>query len=622
VRFGKDAGVTRRTLASISSTLTDLLQEILQHSPTPEQPLRAQGLDSMSATRLWLELCTTFGVDLTLLWLATEASPQQIAHALLERQSDAPPSEGARLQVTAEAAQKDQPFPLTPIQEAYLLGSQPELTADPVGCDQYVEFEVHELDVTRLHQAWQRLTDHHDMLRWELLADGQQRIRDRVEILPFPIHDLRGHSQEAAHDALLVVRDALLERRADALDRAPVDIELSLLPGDAAVVHLGVDLLITDGHGLAVLLQQWHACYHDPSWQLPAASAGPRDCVLALAARAHTETYRADLAWWAQTLEALPPGPQLGAMPTPAAATATTAPTAAAQTATTAPDAPDASDTPDAPDARAHRSLWGALDLVESAGLRAAARGCEVSPSALVLAVLARAIGRCFGDHDFALVVTTNSRAALPAETEHVVGPFTSTALVAARGPLRPLAESAPDLQRQLLGALAHSSVSGVTAARAARSHAAQPRPLSVVFTSLLGVGPQGRQDLGFGAAQRCALCRTSEVALELQLWEDAGALRYRWDLASAAFASGAAEAMFAAFENALERPAWARARSRAVSSASCSRRTTWPGPASRPRRGTAVRSIARSRWPSSRTTRWSGASWRPCAPTRRCARC
>ncbi|HRC57754.1 MAG TPA: phosphopantetheine-binding protein, partial [Kofleriaceae bacterium] len=291
--------MTRRTLASISSTLTDLLQEILQHSPTPEQPLRAQGLDSMSATRLWLELCTTFGVDLTLLWLATEASPQQIAHALLERQSDAPPSEGARLQVTAEAAQKDQPFPLTPIQEAYVLGSQPELTADPVGCDQYVEFEVHELDVTRLHQAWQRLTDHHDMLRWELLADGQQRIRDRVEILPFPIHDLRGHSQEAAHDALLVVRDALLERRADALDRAPVDIELSLLPGDAAVVHLGVDLLITDGHGLAVLLQQWHACYHDPSWQLPAASAGPRDCVLALAARAHTETYRADLAWWA-----------------------------------------------------------------------------------------------------------------------------------------------------------------------------------------------------------------------------------------------------------------------------------------------------------------------------------
>lgn len=118
----------------------------------------------------------------------------------------------------------------------------------------------------------------------------------------------------------------------------------------------------------------------------------------------------------------------------------------------------------------------------------------------------------------------------------------------------RPVGESARLLQQRLWEALQHASVSGVIALRQLRRRepGRASAALPVVFTSLIGVGPGGRQDGGFGRDVTFAVCRTSDVSLEHQVWERGGGLCYRWDVTPERFPAGALETTFAAFENSL----------------------------------------------------------------------
>ena len=69
-----------------------------------------------------------------------------------------------------------EPFPLTDIQQAYLVGRAGELELGRVGCHAYREFERREVDLPRLQQAWNRVVARHPMLRAVFTEDGRQRV--------------------------------------------------------------------------------------------------------------------------------------------------------------------------------------------------------------------------------------------------------------------------------------------------------------------------------------------------------------------------------------------------------------------------------------------------------------
>src|SRR5690349_835523 len=119
----------------VTEALRRLLGDILPPGTPVETdtPLRASGLSSMMAARLWLEIQETFGVDTPLTWLAGEASLSELAGRVLAQSR----SGGAR-PVAAPRDTDDRlaAYPLTPMQESYLVGTHPDLTADPVGCQQ------------------------------------------------------------------------------------------------------------------------------------------------------------------------------------------------------------------------------------------------------------------------------------------------------------------------------------------------------------------------------------------------------------------------------------------------------------------------------------------------------
>lgn len=82
------------------------------------------------------------------------------------------------------------------------MGRQPGFALGGVGSHFFVEFEIADLDLTRLETVWNRLIARHDMLR-AVVHDGQQQVLEQTPRWVIPAHIL--HTPEEA----LQVREKL-----------------------------------------------------------------------------------------------------------------------------------------------------------------------------------------------------------------------------------------------------------------------------------------------------------------------------------------------------------------------------------------------------------------------------
>ncbi|WP_063935951.1 non-ribosomal peptide synthetase, partial [Actinokineospora spheciospongiae] len=518
------AGSTTRTgevLARVRDTVTGVLAELLPAGTTPDlaASLRAYGLDSMAAARLWLVLQTEYAVDIPIDWVGKSRSFAELADRVAAHLAEGPTtgvSRAAGVLVTADPANAGQPFPLTPMQQAYLLGRQAELTADAVGCHLYREFEVDDLDVTRLDGAWRRLVRHHDVLRLGITASGQQYVRPDAPEWTLRVHEPTG--DDAAQERQAAEVRARLSHKRYAAGDTPFTVEVTKRADGTGRVHLSLDAITTDGHGLALLLTQWAALYTDPDHVLPAPAVSVRDSLAALKAQEDSATHAADLDYWVELLRDMPDGPDLGG---------------------TGQEGP-------------RRALRDSLSAREWAAIRELAGAWDVSPTSLVLTLFAEVLARYAARAPFSLVVTTNNRVRLPSAVADLVGPFTASAVFLADSTAGVrLDDACARTHKQLWQAVQHSSVCGVTVQRELRSRRAIRRQvaLPVVFTSMLDALPADA-DSGFAASVDYAVSQTSGVALDHQMWQQHGELHLQWDVADAFVAPGVADAAFAALVN------------------------------------------------------------------------
>lgn len=524
--------------ARIARTLTRVLAEARPGDPpaAPDTALRRLGLDSMTAARLWLAVQHEHRLDVPLRWLAeapTLADYARRVAALAADDTRPEPGPGAP-SATSDPAARHEPFPLTPLQEAYLSGKEPELTADAIGCHLYREFDLPALDAERLRTAWQRLVDHHDMLRAVLTDDGRQQIRATAPPWTLSVHEAADRAAFTARAA--EVRGRLAHRHYPAGQWPPFTVEATRRADGGGRIHLSIDALITDGQGLDLLTAQWQACYDDPRHTLPAPATGltVRDCVTALDAARHTPGHRRDLDHWVDRIRRLPGAPALFT------------------------DAPE--ERPDGLPCLRRTTRTAALPPAVWQALQDRAAALEVSPTALVLTVFTEALARHGAHRPYALVVTTSRRPHLPPEADQLVGPFTGTALVEAVPPYpHPFDEAARLTHRELWDALEHSGACAVAAGRElrARDRGRGPAPLPVVFTSMLDIAGRPRER-GFAARPGYAVSQTTGIWLDHQMWEQDGALHLRWDTADARFTPGTADAAFAALCNGLRATALA----------------------------------------------------------------
>ncbi|HEX8092330.1 amino acid adenylation domain-containing protein, partial [Jatrophihabitans sp.] len=480
------ASARDRVLAIVSEALADSATIGLETS------LRDGGLSSLAVTRIRFALRAEFGVDLSMRQVGNCRTAGELlalvgpsAAAGSFREPETIPSHQDREATSAE------PFPLTDIQQSYLLGTRPELTDDPVGCRTYREFAFTGLDIPRLSSAWQQVVARHDMLRIQWTADGRQQVGEPGLPTPITVHQLTDADEQGFAEHRRQVGDRLCQA-----PEAPYLVELSLGPRGAQVVHLGLDLAVTDGVGLQVILSDWWRLYQaEPLAELDPALS-PRRLLASLPAGRDPDGRHA--AYWRRRLTDLPPGPR--------AARASAA-------------------------GNHRHTLQSSVSATQWLRVTELAEAWEVSPTALVLTLFAELFAHDQPGEPFSLVLTTNERTLLPRAADAVVGPFTSSMLVPMADTCgQPLREAAQDVHSALWADLEHSSISGIAALRALGGHRPPGPGPSVVFTSMLG-SPAPETAEGFGPAMCAASTRTSEVCIDHQMWEAEGALHIRWDV-------------------------------------------------------------------------------------------
>ncbi|MGE7438036.1 non-ribosomal peptide synthetase [Kitasatospora sp. NPDC001175] len=424
-----------------------------------------------------------------------------------------------------------EPFPLTDIQQAYLIGRHKGLELGGIPSQYYLEFDCPGLDLDRLTGALRKVVARHEALRTVAGTDQTQRILAEDELEPYVIRttDLRDRSAGDQTAELERIRTELTEQVLP-VDRAPlVDIRATLLDGDRIRLHLAVDLLFLDMRSLFRLLEEWRRCYDDPAWRPEPLELSFRDYVLAQQELREDDLGQEAAAYWADRLDTLPPAPEL--------------PLAAAP------------EQLGAPRFVRHRAV---LDPGRWATLQAAAARHGLTPSGVLLAAYAEVLRTWSRRQEFTLTVTQFHRLGLHPQVEEIMGDFLAPGLLAVGGrPEETFEQRAKNLQERLVADLAHSAYGGIRVLRdLARRRDDRRASMPVVFSSTLGGGegvPRAGALESFGELV-FDHSRTPQVWLENQILELNGRLSVNWNAVEGLFPEGTLEDMVAAYVTLLDR--------------------------------------------------------------------
>ncbi|TXC99826.1 non-ribosomal peptide synthetase [Streptomyces sp. ISID311] len=429
-------------------------------------------------------------------------------------------AEGAARTVTADPAAAHEPFPLTDVQSAYLLGRRDPFGHGGVACHGYLEVCYPRLDPSALEDAWNALIARHDMLRAIVHEDGYQRVLPEVPRCRVAVTDLR-EAPERREPHLEQARADMGHRTYDTARWPLFELRLTRLP-DGDVLHFSLDSLVADWASAAILLDELDTLLASPdpadTSGLPRPAISFRDYVLAERALRDTARHRRDRDYWRSGLMSLPPAPDLPLVTAPA------------------DDAPRFV-------RLSHRLPEPAWERLRG---QAAARG--LTPTTAVLAAYVSVLERWSRRKSFTVNLTLLNRLPLHPDVDRLVGDFTSVTLLAveAQEGAAP-AERAKRLGERLFTDLDHRLYSGVEVIRdLTRARGREAALMPYVFTSSLGLGPgsseRSGRTLGAGITQ------TPQVFLDCQVGDGSGGLEVNWDLRQGVLPDGMAEDMLAAF--------------------------------------------------------------------------
>ncbi|MBE7384661.1 MAG: amino acid adenylation domain-containing protein [Leptolyngbya sp. SIO1E4] len=422
-----------------------------------------------------------------------------------------------------------EPFPLTDMQHAFWVGRSGVLELGTVANHGYYEIEGQDLDLGRLNWALQKVIERHDMLRAVVLPDGQQQVLKQVPLYQIEVLDLRGREdhevaagieamrQQMSHQVLPADKWPLFEFRATRLDDGLVRL------------HISYDLQIFDAWSLFRLFDEWFQLYQDPEVKLVPLELAFRDYVLAEQALQGTELYQRSQQYWLSRLDDLPPAPTL----------------------------PLAKNPRELKQYRTKR-YDAQLDSADWPLLKQRAAQAGLTPSGVLLAAFAEILTVWNRNPRFTISLALFNRLPLHPQVNDILGDFISaTLLTIDNAGSESFTDRAIRLQQQLWRDLEHRYFSGVRVTRElARRQGTAPSAIPIVFTSTLGLSSLGQETSTFSHFGELVygISQASQAWMDVQVWEEKGALTFNWDVVEELFPDGCIQDMFEAYRLFLKR--------------------------------------------------------------------
>ncbi|MCG8424974.1 MAG: amino acid adenylation domain-containing protein [Proteobacteria bacterium] len=538
----------------VEQQLAELWRELLDI--TDDQPLGVHdtlfdlGGNSLVAIRMLARLHEMFRVEVSMRSLfenPTVAALADVVVGLKATAGETGQSLGGGLGLTiaqsastANHSDRFEPFPLSDVQQAYLLGRIANLELGNVAAHAYFEIDVPSADAQRIKRAWQALIDRHDALRTVFRENGTQRVLAQVPDYDMPIIDLRNSGDGEAHAELMAIRETLSHQVLPADTWPLFDIRICVLGADRMRICISFDLLIADAWSSQILFLELATLARDPDAILPPLELSFRDYMVAMRDLPRTAAYQRAEAYWTMRVPEMPGAPELPIIKDPASI-----------------DAPRFQRRAD----QLEPDVWASLqERASRAGL---------TPSGLCLAAFTEVLATWSAEPSFTVNVTTFNRLPVHPQIGNVVGDFTSLTLLAVNGAGRGRFESrARRVQEQLWEDLDHRHYSGVQVVRdlAAQLGRAPGALMPVVFTSRLFAA--GNAELSGASAPIhrnkaidlpggevvYSVSQTPQVWLDMQVSEHAGALTWTWDAVEELFPEALLDDMFAAYGGLMRR--------------------------------------------------------------------
>ena len=441
-------------------------------------------------------------------------------------------------QIATNEAQRYQPFPLTEIQQAYLIGRDNSFDLSNVSTHVYAEVDAVDLDLKKFEQAWQHLIQKHEMMRVVVNADGYQQILAQVPDYQIEALDLRTADPEVANSKLLALRERLSHQLLSTDTWPLFEVRAALLEPSKTRLFISIDLLIADAWSLELIVRELVDYLNHPQPSQTAMELSFRDYVLAEIALQSSTVYQRSQTYWQNRVATLPSSPEL---PLGANLASIKCPRFVRRTRRISPE------------------QWHKL---RQQGFQA-----TLTPSALILAIFSEVLAAWSKQPKFTLNITLFRRLPLHKDINYLVGDFTSLDLLAVdNSGLAAFVTRAKNIQKQLWQDLEHRYVSGMKVLRDI-AHAQQRYTgalMPVVYTSTLTNDSLNRDRFAnSSSAQRASiyelgeviynLSQTPQIYLDHHVQEEKGALILNWDTVDEVFPPGLMDDMFQAYGDFVE---------------------------------------------------------------------
>ncbi|MFQ4144475.1 amino acid adenylation domain-containing protein [Chlorogloeopsis sp. ULAP02] len=447
--------------------------------------------------------------------------------SLLRHNSSINTQENTLPTIVPAPEQRYQPFPLTDMQHAFWVGRSGVIELGNVANHGYYEIESDGLDIEGLNWALQKLIVRHDMLRAVVLPNGQQQVLEEVPAYKIAVLDLRKQTQNTVIEQIELIRQRM-SHQVLPTDQWPLfEIRATYLNGERVRLHISYDLQIFDAWSLLILFEEWYQIYQNPGVELPPLELSFRDYVLAEKALQNTDLYKRAQNYWFNRLDSLPPSPDL----------------------------PLAKHPSEIKQQQCQR-YNGRLEKAVWQQLKHRATQAGLTPSGVLIVAFAEILTIWSKRAQFTINLALFNRLPLHPQVNYILGDLSSVTLLAVDNSTSDsFGDRAIRIQQQLWQDLEHRCVSGVAVMRElARRQGTAPSAMPVVFTSTLGFSSRfsslGQHTSTFSHFGELVygISQASQVWMDIQVWEEKGALTFTWDVLAELFPEGMIDEMFGAY--------------------------------------------------------------------------
>lgn len=420
-----------------------------------------------------------------------------------------------------------EPFPISDVQMAYLMGRDEAFEMGGTSTHAYGEIET-ELDMRRFNDSLQKVINRHPVLRSIILPNGTQQILKNTKEYKMDIENYSNLSEAQFQERVLNEREKM-SHHVFKTDEWPLfTFKAFKTPHNTNYLFVELDLLIGDGMSMRILVNEIMEYYYNPDLILPDLKYTFRDYMLAMEEFRTSEKYKAAKEYWISKINSFPEAPAINYLNAPKEIKN--------------------------PHFERVEVTFGQEKLEK---LRKEAKSHSVTLSAVICTAFAKVLAYWSNQLHLSINLTVFNRQNFHPDVSKLIGDFTSTMLLDVD--LRKNSDfwrQCQDIQNVLMEALEYKDYNGVEFIReiAKARHMENMAIMPIVFTSMIfdNVEKKANHLETFGVTKYEA-SQTSQVFLDFQASDDNGVLKMSWDYVMELFDKDMINEMFEAYTQILD---------------------------------------------------------------------